>query len=435
VRPQMTPRGRKNLHCRIQHDVIAIVRRRPGASGLIYMATIRIILLAIAAIPFIYYGLAIFSILRFFLTTRRKYDGFQPPVSILKPVRGLDPEAYENFASFCRLDYPQYEILFCVGDSADAALPVIQKLKDDFRDKQIRIVIGTGRRATNDKVAKLARLVDEAAYEHLVINDSDVRVEPQYLRRIVAPMSDPAVGAVTCFYVPTKETSWVQRLQDVGMLSDFYPGILVAWQLDGVKFALGPTICTTKTRLQEFSGYGSIENKPADDLWIGRLIAEGGKEVVLLPYAISTVPDYQSLRDLFSKRLRWITVMRHMRPWGHAGLIFTLGLPWALLAVAVEPKAAVAAAYLGGYFLVRSVLTLLVGSFGLKQRGVWAKLIYIPAWDALATLIWLTSFTRKSIQWRGHKYAIVEGNLVPATPESAAATSFDQRIAHDRPEQ
>lgn len=376
--------------------------------------TIRAIFLAIAAIPFVYYGIVIFSGLRFFLGAKRKIKEFLPPVSNLKPVRGLDPDAYENFASFCRQDYPEYEVLFCVGDSSDPALPVIRRLIDDFPRTRIRIFIGTERVATNDKVAKLARLVEEASYEHLVISDSDVRVEPGYLRRIVAPLADPEIGAVTCFYVPTKDSNWVQLLQDVGMLSDFYPGILVAWQLDGVKFALGPTICTTRTRLEEFSGYASIQNKPADDLWVGRLIAERGYEVVLLPYAISTVPDYHSFRDLFAKRLRWITVMRHMRPWGHAGLIFTLGLPWALFAVAVEPKAAVASAFLGGYFLVRCVMTLLVGSVGLKQRGVWAKLVFIPLWDAVATLIWLTSFTRKSIYWRGHKYAIVNGDLVPA---------------------
>ena len=373
-------------------------------------------LLAIAAIPFVYYGIAIFSSLRFFFGARAAAKEFLPPVSVLKPVRGLDPEAYENYSSFCRQDYPQYEVLFCVGDASDPALPLLERLQAEFPGTQIRILIGTGRNATNDKVAKLARLVEEASYEHLVINDSDVRAEPGYLRRLVAPMANPRTGAVTCFYVPIEETSWVQRLQDVGMLSDFYPGILVAWQLDGVKFTLGPTICTTRTRLAEFSGYGSIENKPADDLWVGRLIAERGHEVVLLPYATSTVPDYQSFRELFSKRLRWITVMRHMRPWGHAGLIFTLGLPWAVLAVAMEPTAAVAAGFLGGYFVVRCVLTLVVGSVGLRQRGVWAKLALIPAWDAVATLIWLTSFARKSISWRGHKYAIVNGDLVPAKP-------------------
>ena len=388
-------------------------------------------LLAIAAIPFVYYGIAIFSSLRFFFGARAAAKEFLPPVSVLKPVRGLDPEAYENYSSFCRQDYPQYEVLFCVGDLSDPALPLLERLQAEFPGTHIRILIGTGRNATNDKVAKLARLVEEASYEHLVINDSDVRAEPGYLRRLVAPMADPGVGAVTCFYVPINEASWVQRLQDVGMLSDFYPGILVAWQLDGVKFTLGPTICTTRTRLAEFSGYGSIENKPADDLWVGRLIAARGHEVVLLPYATSTVPDYQSFRELFSKRLRWITVMRHMRPWGHAGLIFTLGLPWAVLAVAMEPTAAVAAGFLGGYFVIRCVLTLVVGSVGLRQRGVWAKLALIPAWDAVATLIWLTSFARKSISWRGHKYAIVDGELVPAKPGGANSAVGVSSVARE----
>jgi len=384
--------------------------------ALFIIPPMRTALLGIAAIPFIYYGIAVFSCWRFFLAARPKPDAskeFLPPVSNLKPVRGLDPDAYENFASFCRQDYPNYEILFCIGDTSDPALPVLRRLIDDFPQTQIRIIIGSGREATNDKVAKLARLVEEAAHEHLVISDSDVRVESTYLRRLVAPLADAKTGAVTCFYVPSEEKTWVQRLQDIGMLSDFYPGILVAKQLDGVKFALGPTIATTRSYLQEFGGYASIENKPADDLLVGRLIAEHGREVVLLPYAIATVPDYQSLRELFFKRLRWITVMRHMRPWGHLGLIFTLGLPWSLLAVAIAPTAAVAVTYLGGYFLVRSVLTLLVGSTGLKQSGVWSKLVWIPVWDAMASLIWLTSFTRRSIRWRGHDYFIVNGDLVP----------------------
>jgi ceramide glucosyltransferase len=381
------------------------------------LPSMRTVFLGIAAIPFIYYGLAIFSCLRFFRTTRRESDAeepFLPPISNLKPVRGLDPGAYENFASFCRQDYPNYEILFCVGDESDPAMPVLDRLKHDFPDIEIRIVVGSGREATNDKVAKLARLVEEAAYEHLVISDSDVRVDPTYLRRLIAPLASAKVGAATCFYVPTDETTWVQRLQDIGMLSDFYPGILVAWQLEGVKFALGPSISTTRSYLREFGGYASIENKPADDLLIGRLIAEQGREVVLLPYAISTVPDYQSLRELFLKRLRWITVMRHMRPWGHLGLVFTLGLPWALLAVVLQPSSAVAAGYLGGYLLARSVLTLLVGQAGLKQSGVWAKLLYIPLWDAMATGIWLASFARRTIRWRGHDYAIVNGELIPS---------------------
>jgi ceramide glucosyltransferase len=383
----------------------------------------RDVLLGIAAIPFVYYALALWSSLRYFLDARAKpaaATGFAPPISNLKPVRGLDPDAYENYASFCRQDYPEYEILFCVGDDTDPVLPVLQRLIRDFPAANIRIILGSGRVAANDKVAKLARMAQEAAYEHLVISDSDVRVQPDYLRRVIAPMADPKVGAVTCLYVPTEETSWVQRLQDVGMLSDFYPGILVARQLDGVKFALGPTIVTTRSRLRAFGGYEAIENRPADDLLVGRLIAEQGCEVVLLPYAIGTVPDYQSLKELFYKRLRWITVMRHMRPWGHLGLIFTLGLPWALLAVALLPTPEIAWAYLGGYMLVRSALTLLIGSWGLKQPGVWRKLALIPLWDGLAALIWLASFARKSIRWRGQDYLIRNGELVPIANEPIA---------------
>jgi ceramide glucosyltransferase len=389
--------------------------KQASVSCLMTIFLMRNVFLGIAAIPFIYYALAIFSSLRFFWATRARASRtgtFVPPVSNLKPVRGLDPEAYENFASFCRQDYPNYEVLFCIGDTTDPAFPVLQRIVRDFPECKIRIVIGSGRTATNDKVAKLTRLVEEAAHEYLVISDSDVRVAPDYLRKVVAPLEDPKTGAVTCFYVPIKESTWVQRLQDIGMLSDFYPGILVAKQLDGVKFALGPTIATTRTRLEAFGGYASIENRPADDLLVGRLIAEQGHEVQLLPYTISTVADYQSLNELFHKRLRWITVMRHMRPWGHLGLIFTLGLPWAILAVALLPTFMVTAIYLGGYLVVRAVLTVLVGSWGLNQPGIWKKLALIPLWDGMASLIWLTSFTRRTIRWRGQDYLMRDGELV-----------------------
>jgi ceramide glucosyltransferase len=247
----------------------------------------------------------------------------------------------------------------------------------------------------------------------LVINDSDVRADRDYLRRVVAPLADPKVGAVTPFYAPTDEHTFVQRLQSVGMYSDFYPGIVVAWQLDGVKFALGPTIATTRTRLAEFGGYERIENLPADDLLVGRYIAEQGREVRLIPYTIQTVADFQSLRDLFLKRLRWIVVMRHMRPLGHLGLIFTFGLPWSLLAAVLAPSPAIATAFLATYFGLRAAMTLEIAAWGLKQRVPAASLALLPLWDAMAFTIWLVSFTRSTIRWRDRDYDIREGQLVP----------------------
>jgi ceramide glucosyltransferase len=371
------------------------------------------VFLAMAAIPFIYYGIALVSCWRFFRRPRRAAGDFTPPISILKPIRGLDPEGYENFTSFCRQDYPQYELVFCVGDREDPALPLIDRLIREFPERPIRVLYGSGRDATNDKVAKLARLVSEAAYSHVVISDSDVRVRPDYLRAVIAPLADPKIGAVTCFYLPIEERTFVDRLQAVGMLSDFYVGVVVAWQLDGVKFALGPTIATTRERLAGFGGYEAIENCPGDDLLVGRLIANQGYEIDLIRYPIETVADYQSVGEFFRKRLRWIVVMRHMRPWGHFGLIFTHGLPWALVGVAANPSLVTAAVYLGGYLAVRCALTAMVIG-GLKQEGGYGRrMLLIPLWDAMAFVIWVSSFARRSIRWRGSDYYIRRGTLVP----------------------
>jgi ceramide glucosyltransferase len=381
--------------------------------------TVTALFLGLAGIPFIYYCIVLYSAWKYFRHARvvvNGNSGFTPPVSNLKPIRGLDPGAYENFASFCRQDYPDYELVFCVGDREDPVLPVIEKLIRDFPDCRIRVLFGSGRVATNDKVAKLARMVSEAQNDVVVVSDSDVRVAPDYLRRVVAPLADPKVGAVTCFYIPAEGHTFADDLQSMGMFSDFYPGILVAWQLDGVKFALGPTIATTRARLQEFGGYESLENRPADDLLVGRLIAEQGHRVELLPYSVLAVADYESMNDLLHKRMRWIVVMRHMRPWGHLGLLLTQGLPWSVAAVAVHPSVGVSIGYLGTYVVLRAAMTWLIGGWGLKQPGLWKKMWVIPAWDALAFCIWLASFGRRSIRWRGANYLLQDGRLVPVSP-------------------
>jgi ceramide glucosyltransferase len=382
-----------------------------------------------AAIPFIFYSLAIFSAARYFWQARKpaaRNVDFTPPISNLKPVRGLDPEAYENFASLCRQDYPDYELIFCVTDQSDPSVPVIQKLMRDFPDRQIRLLYSAGHTAINDKVAKLRLMEREAQFEHLVINDSDVRVAPDYLRKVIAPLLDPRVGGVTCFYVSLEDGALIEKLQTIGMISDFYAGVLVAWQLDGIQFALGPTMVSTKKYVNGFGGFQALENRPADDLLFGRLIAEQGVEVKLLPYAVETVPDFRGIGELISKRVRWMTVMRSMRPWGHFGLLFTWGLPWTTFAVLIHPTLSVAAWYWGGYLVFRIAITLFIGSYGLKQKGIWKKLPLIPLWDTLAFSIWLISFTRNSIRWRGVDYQIRNGQFVPqisaAVPGSSVKT-------------
>jgi ceramide glucosyltransferase len=377
------------------------------------------IILAIATFPFIYYLLVLYSSWRFFrrpvASVGLKPGSYTPPVSNLKPIRGLDPEAYENFASFCRQDYPDYELIFCLGEKDTAVVPVLEKLVRDFPQRRIRVLFGSDSHAPNDKVSKLARLVNEAQHETLVISDSDVRVRPDYLRTVVAPLADPKVGAVTCFFVPTEVRTLRDSLQTIGMASDFYAWFLLARQLKGMKAALGSTIATTRTRLAGFGGYRALENRPADDVLVGRLIAEQGYEVELLPYTILCVPDYQSMLELFHKRMRWVVIWRHLSPWSHSGLLFTQGLPWSLAAIAVHPSVGVALAYLGIYLGLRLTMTWLIGVRGLRDQTLWGKMWLLPVWDAMAFVIWLVGFGRSGFRWRGGEYYLRNGRLVPGT--------------------
>ncbi len=406
------------------------------------------VILVLAALPLIYNLLALWSSRQFFgrRSSRRGEPGspsviptgvrrpdlangagphaplesaFLPPVSILKPVRGLDPEAYENFASFCRQDYPDYEILFCVATGDNRVGQVLERLLNDFQARRIRVISQDASGAPNDKVAKLIRLTAEASHEIVVISDSDVRVLPDYLRNVVAPLADPRVGAVTCLYAAIEEKSLADRLQTVGMISDFYPGLLVARALDGVKFALGQTIAARRSLLDEFGGYTALQDRPADDLLVGRLMAKQGYRVELLPYTIFVVADYRSLGDLWAKRLRWLTVMRHMRPWGHLGLVFTEALPWSLLAVAARPTAWTALAFLGAYAVLRIAVAWEIGVRGLEQHAVMQKLPLIPLWDILAFFLWLASFFQRRLRWRDGEFRIRRGKLV--APSALAA--------------
>ena len=382
------------------------------------------ILLVVAAIPFVYYLLALYSTARFFTTTKPRGPNtdFLPPVSCLKPIKGLDEDAYENYVSFCRQDYPEYELVFCV-DADDPALPLLERLVREFPEQKIRLLFGSGRNAINDKVGRLYRLTNEAAYDIFVITDGDVRVKPDYLRTVISPFRDPKVGAATCLYVSTKETNLVQELQSIGMISDFFAPVMVAWQLDDLKVTFGQTIVTTRKAVTAYGGYQVIENRPADDVYAGRLVAEQGFEVKLLPYVVHSVADFKSMSDLLHKRTRWMTVQRLMRPWGHFGLIFTFGLPWALVAVAANPTIAVAIAYLGGYAVCRVAITWIIGIRGMKQKGLWKKMPLIPLWDALALAMWLASFGRRTIRWRGVDYFIRDGKLVAAARAAMAGQS------------
>jgi ceramide glucosyltransferase len=378
-----------------------------------FLTVVRWLIWAGALASFGYYLLAIYSAWRFYRRQREPLDNFTPLVSILKPVRGLDPQAYENFASFCRQNYPEYEILFGVSDKDDPVLSVIERIQRDFPERHIRLLIGSDTAGASSKVTKLCRLVREARHDLLVISDSDMRVEPDYLRTVVAPFHDPQVGAVTCPYMVLEPRGLGSQLEGIGESSDFYAGVLTAWFLEGVRFTMGSTMATTRQRLAEIGGFEQLVDHFIEDFELGNRIAARGYRVELLPYPVGMILPVQGVREYFAHQLRWMIATRHVRPLGYIGMVLTHGLPWAVAAAGLAPSPEVAAGYLGSYAVLRLAMAWMVGVRGLKDPVLQRKLWLLPLRDALAFSIWTVGLFSNRIEWRGREFIIQKGHLIP----------------------
>jgi ceramide glucosyltransferase len=345
---------------------------------------------------------------------------FTPPVSVLKPMRGADPGAYESLASFCRQDYPEYEILFAVDDERDTAIPVIEKLIRDFPGVPIRLFVGTEIRGLNNKVTKLCRLAREARHELLVAGDGDIRVEPDYLRRVVSPFCDPAVGAVTCLYRGMTGHNLWSELEDLNLTSDFLPSMLVARKLEGMTFTLGATMAVTRSRLAEIGGFEGLLDCAADDHDLGCRIVARGYRVDLAPCVVETLCASSTAREYFLHHLRWGVVTRHCRPLGYAALLFTRGLPWSIAAAAVAPSRAVAVGYLVAYLATRLSMAFTTGAYGLKDPLLPRKWWLIPLHDGIWFCIWATTLFCNRVSWRGTELDVRRGRFVPVGQSTGA---------------
>src|SRR5882762_10082976 len=301
------------------------------------------IVLVFAAAPLAYYLLSLYCVVGYFRNLRNSAPEtpvFLPPASILKPVRGVDHQAYENFASYCRLDYPKYEIIFAVAEPDDPAVPVIERLQADFPRCSIRLIKGAERIGTNRKVNSLFRLVQEAKYDLVVMSDSDVRVDPDYLRVVAPPFADPHVGAVTAFYRCITAGSVAADLEALGMYLDSAPGALVARRLEGkMQFAFGWTMATTKRHLSEIGGWEAMANYHSDDFELGNRIARRNYRVQLMRKPVWMVFPQETIGQYFRHELRWSIGLKNVRPTGYRWLMLTHGLPWALLAAALAARA------------------------------------------------------------------------------------------------
>jgi ceramide glucosyltransferase len=382
-----------------------------------HMAIWRVVILSLAIAPLAYYALAILAAIRFFRRERTKpLAEFRPPVSILKPVRGVDFATYENFSSFCRQNYEDYEVLFCVNEMSDAAIPVIQRVMAEFPGRSIRVLSGATQLGTNRKVNNLALLAKEAKHDFLVQSDGDVRVGPNYLKEVIAPFRDSRVGVVSCFYRGVAQANLAAEIEAVGATSDFFAGAMVADWMEGVTFALGASVATTKGWLGKMGGYEALANFLADDYEIGNRVHKAGGKVLLSREAVWTMYPALHFGEFWEHQVRWARTVRLVRPTSFLGLIVTHGLPWAVAAALVAPNGRVAFAYLMAYLVLRLSMAWVAGVWGLGDEILRRKMWLIPLRDAVHFVVWLAGFTSNRVRWGGVEYVIKNGKMSEVIP-------------------
>jgi len=363
--------------------------------------------LVLACLPLLYYLVATAAAVRFFARARRRKPGaYAPPASILKPVRGVDFASYENFQSFCRQDYPEYELLFCVNDLADPAVPLVHRLMREFPERSIRLLSDAPQLGSNRKISNLALLAHEARYELLVQSDGDVRVGPSYLRELAAPFERPDAGVVSCLYRGVTEPSFWGEMEALGAATDFAAGVLVADCTEGVTFALGASVATTKAWLARIGGYQALANVLADDYELGNRAARAGASVTVSREIVETMYPGEDFRAFWEHQSRWATTVRLCRPASYAVLLVTHGLPWALVGGAATGSLAGVAAFAGAYLVLRLLQAWTVGVWGLKDCSARKKLWLTPLRDAIHFLVWLASFFSDRVRWGGIEFQV-----------------------------
>src|SRR5579871_775646 len=334
------------------------------------------------------------------------------PVSVLKPLKGIDPEIYASFRSHCEQDYPDYEIIFGVSEPDDAAIEAVTRLQHDFPTHKIQLVICDPKLGANIKVSNLAQMVRVARHEHLLVNDSDILVGPDYLRRVVTPLVDPNVGMVTCLYRGIAASTLGSRLESLGISTDFSAGVLVARSMEGgLRFGLGSTLAFRRRDLERAGGFQSLADFLADDYELGRRIAGLVLEVRLADTVVEThLPPYD-LKGYFLHQLRWARGIRDSRRAGYIGLAFTFGLLWALLAVTAANGSTWSWMMFAVVVALRSAVAWVVGRKVLQDVQMEKNSWLIPLRDFMAVAIWIVSFAGHTVTWRGDRFELKNGRL------------------------
>ena len=325
------------------------------------------------------------------------------PLSVLKPCAGVDEGLEANLRSFFEQEYPRFEILFAVRNPDDAAVPVIERLRAAYPNIPSRLIVSGEPPYPNAKVYSLDLMMRAARHDVLVMSDSDIRVTPGFLNAVAAEFSDPWVAVSTCPYRAVPGPSFWTKLEAIGMNTEFISGVLVARMLEGMKFALGPTITARREVLDRIGGWDYLKDFLAEDFVLGNRATEEGFGVILSSYVIEHRIGAEPLRPNFAHRLRWCRSTRRSRPAGYAGQLFTNPLPLALMLVALRPGwwPVLAVAVVLRYAVAWITAVRVLGD-RLHFRDYWLILLQ----DLLSFSFWVAGFFGNTIAWRGRKYRL-----------------------------
>jgi len=357
------------------------------------------ILFVILAGAAVYAVLTIIAVWRF-LRVHRAVASFLEPVSILKPLAGLDLDLEDNLRSFFELDYPSFEILFAVRDAFDPAVAVVERLRAEYEHVSTRLLITGEPTYANAKVFSLDRMLAAAAHDLVVMSDSDIRVGRDFLRAVAAEFEDPELGVATCPYRAIAGPGPWSKLEALGMNTDFLAGVLVARMLEGMQFAVGPTIVARRGALRSIGGFDRLKDYLAEDFVLGKFAAQAGHGVSLSSAVVEHHIGGSGFFANAAHRIRWARSTRRSRPWGYVGQIFTMPLPLAIALVAADPSnwpyalAAVALRFAAAYAVSARVL---------RARVNW---LLLPFEDVAAFGFWAAGFFGNTIEWRGRRYLL-----------------------------
>ena len=385
------------------------------------MITLLLALLILAS--WVFWLTAAFLVWKFFHTPQTSAAKSCLPVSILKPVKGIDRGAYENFASFCRQEYPEFEILFGVAEPDDPVIALIEKLQHEFPTVPIRLVVAQPD-MPNRKISLLSHLVKEAHYPLICASDSDMRVKPDYLWRVIQPLNDPHIGLVTCPYKGAQPRTLTARLECLYMGVTFLPSMLVGRKVLHMRFAVGATVALRRADLEQIGGFEAIGDYLADDYELGARIAATGLKVHLSDNIIDSILGETTFPEQWEREVRWAHCNQVSRPWQYPGLILSFSTPLAILLVLAAGFAPWAWGMLGISLTLRWGVGSLVTQWTDDQEGRhW--LFWLPVRDCLTALVWCAGIVGRKVIWRGEVFTLrAGGRLVPGEDQIPFAESW-----------